>query len=74
MEKFNIFAGDLSFFCTEDDLVQLFSRFGNVEGAVIRRGKQGDTLLYGFVKMNDSDATEAVRQLQGQYFMGRRIR
>lgn len=74
MEKFNIFAGDLSFFCTEDDLARLFSAFGDVEGAIIRRGKQGDTLHYGFVKMNDFCAENAIRHLQGQYFMGRRIR
>lgn len=74
MEKFNIFAGDLSYFCTEQDLINQFSQYGNVEGAIIRKGKRGDSLHYGFVKMNDSDAQAAVEGLQGKSFMGRNMR
>lgn len=69
-----IFAGDLSFFCTEENLESLFSSFGVVRSAIIRRGKGGENLQYGFVQMEESEARKAVAQLKGQKFMGRKLR
>lgn len=69
-----IFAGDLSFFCTEENLESLFSTFGTVRSAIIRRGKGGENLQYGFVQMEESEARKAVAQLRGQKFMGRKLR
>lgn len=69
-----IFVGDLSFFCTEENLESLFSSFGVVRSAIIRRGKGGENLQYGFVQMEESEARKAVAQLKGQKFMGRKLR
>lgn len=74
METSSIFIGDLSYFCTEQDLVRLFEPFGEVKSAIIRRGKYGDTLHYAFVKMLSSDAQAAIASMQGTKFMGRPIR
>lgn len=74
METSSIFIGDLSYFCTEQDLVCLFEPFGEVKSAIIRRGKYGDTLHYAFVKMLTNGAQAAIARMQGIKFMGRPIR
>jgi RNA recognition motif-containing protein len=73
---FIIFAGDLSFFCGEDQLRRLFSTCGRVIGVEIKRGKAtGDSLLHGFVEMDNPTAVEsAIQTLNGNKFMGRRIK
>jgi RNA recognition motif-containing protein len=73
---FILFAGDLSFFCVEQDLYHLFSRCGTVVSVEIKRGKAtGDSLLHGFVEMDSPTAVEsAIEKLNGNKFMGRRIR
>lgn len=74
MESHGVFVGDLSYFATEQDLIQLFSPFGPIDSVMIRRGKSGDTLHYGFVKMNEVCAQTAISTLQGYKFMGRKLR
>jgi RNA recognition motif-containing protein len=71
----SLFVGDLSFFCSEDDLLQLFRRFGNVKAVEIKRGKFGDSLMHGFVEMESNEAAElAIATLNDFKFMGRRMR
>lgn len=74
MESHGVFVGDLSYFATEQDLIQLFSPYGPIDSVMIRRGKSGDTLHYGFVKMNEVCAQTAINSLQGFKFMGRKLR
>lgn len=74
MDIVNVFAGDLSFFCSEQDLVNLFHPFGVVKSVIVRRGKNGDTLHYAFLKMPESVALEAIKHLRGIKFMGRKLR
>ncbi len=70
-----IFVGDLSFFCTEDDLRALFAPVGKILTARIRRGVTGDSLMHGFIAMDTPEAAErAIRTLDGFEFMGRNIR
>lgn len=71
-----IFVGDLSFFCREQDLVHLFSRFGPVERAIIRYGENKKrSLMFGFVRMESpEDALLAMQELNQFLFMGRYIR
>jgi RNA recognition motif-containing protein len=71
-----VFAGDLSFFCTEDELLAHFSQIGPVQSVVIRRDEQtGITQMHGFVEMeNAADAVEAERVLDGVKFLGRKVR
>ncbi len=70
-----LFIGDLSYFCTEDDLVNIFSRYGVITGVKIRRGATGESLLYGFMCFQSPESTIiAMRELNGKVFMGRNIR
>lgn len=71
----SVFVGDLSFFCTEIDLANAFSRFGHVITVEIKRGRHGDSLLHGFVEFdNDTAAERAIQFMNGRKWMGRRLR
>jgi RNA recognition motif-containing protein len=71
-----LFVGDLSHFCVESQLTELFARFGQVQDCRIRRSEnRGHSLMYGFVKMqNLEQATKAAQILNDFMFMGRQIR
>lgn len=71
-----LFVGDLSFFCKEQHLFQLFGQLGPVHKIRIRRNESRDqSLLYGFVKMQKPEhAKNAVTALHGYLFMGRNLR
>lgn len=70
-----LFLGDLSFFCSEDDLCALFQRYGPITAVRVRRGVTGESLLHGFIAFQSSEATYlAVRDLDGKEFMGRNMR
>lgn len=71
----SIFCGDLSFFCTDSDLSQLFQTIGPVKSSIVRRSRNNETLHYGFVHMQTyEDAVRAVQELNGHKFLGRRLR
>lgn len=69
-----VFVGDLSFFCTEQDLFTLMSAHGQVKSVIIRRGKKGENLQYGFIQMESKAAYAAVAILNGKKFLGRKLR
>jgi RNA recognition motif-containing protein len=71
-----LFIGDLSYFCREEHIHNLFSQFGPVDCLSIKRGKStGDCLMHGFIQMSSVQAAEdALKALNGQVFMGRRMR
>lgn len=71
-----IYVGDLSFFCLEEHLSNLFSHYGRVVKSEVKRGKAtGDSLLHGYVEMESPLAAKsAFTNLQGMKFMGRRLR
>lgn len=71
-----LFVGDLSFFCQEQHLFDLFSPYGTVvETRIKRSDKGGRTLMYGFVRMETLKAAlEAAKGLNGFMMMGREIR
>ena len=72
----SLFIGDLSKFCTEGHLEDLFSPFGPiVEVKIKRNNTTGKTLSYGFVSfVNDESAVSALAALDGQTFHGRHLR
>lgn len=71
----NVFVGDLSYFCTDADLVELFTPVGPVMSTMIMRIPEGDSRHYGFVEMtHELDAEKAIETLNGIEFMGRVIR
>lgn len=70
-----LFVGDLSFFCTEKELITIFSPFGAISAVNIRRGAAGESLLYGFVTFtNVQSAMTAMTALNGKDFLGRKLR
>ncbi len=68
----NIFVGNLPFGATETDLRSLFEAHGAVTSArVITDRETGRSRGFGFVEMEDSDATSAIEALNGKDLKGR---
>lgn len=74
MEK-KLYAGNLSYSATEDDLRQLFSQFGEVDSVkLIIDRDTGRPKGFGFVAMSSEEAAKkAVAELNGTSFMERTI-
>ena len=69
----NIYVGNLSWECTQDDLLALFQEHGKVARAqVVSDRETGRSRGFGFVEMeNDQEAATAIEALNGQQFRGR---
>ncbi|HMK34721.1 MAG TPA: RNA-binding protein [Desulfomonilaceae bacterium] len=76
MEGINIYVGNISFKTRDEELKDLFERFGRVEAAkVIVDRATGRSKGFGFVEMLDRDAgLKAIQELDSQDFMGRNLR
>jgi len=63
----NIYVGNLAYNVTEEDLMSLFSGFGEVsEVKVIKDRPSGQSKGFGFVEMlNNSEADKAMKALNG---------
>jgi RNA recognition motif-containing protein len=71
----SVFLGDLSFFCTENDIRTVFSTFGMITNLEIKRGRHGDSLMHGFVEFDrEVSAYKAIRTMHGKKFKGRKMR
>jgi RNA recognition motif-containing protein len=67
----NIFVGNLSYQTTQDELVQLFSQYGNVERvSVVTDRDTGQPRGFAFVEMTDG-AEAAIGELNGATLNGR---
>ncbi len=70
-----LFLGDLSYFCTEDDLCTLFSPYGRILTVRVRRGVTGESLMHGFIALDTAEgAQRAIIDLDSFEFMGRNMR
>ncbi len=71
-----LFVGDLSFFCREEVLLQLFGQFGVVESCrVVRNDARRRSLMFGFVCMATLEsAMQAMVSLGDQMYMGRTMK
>jgi len=71
----NIYAGNLAYEVTEDDLRQAFEAFGQVTTAKIITDKySGESKGFGFVEMPDKgEAQEAINGLNGKDLKGRTL-
>ena len=71
-----IFVGNLSYSCTNDELKTLFEKHGTVTSAKITTDERtGQSKGFGFVEMpNLEEAQTAIAALQGLDFMGRALR
>ena len=70
-----LYVGNLPFSISDQDLQDKFSQFGTVESAkVIMDRDSGRSKGFGFVEMaSDSEAQEAINNLNGQEFNGRSL-
>jgi RNA recognition motif-containing protein len=71
-----LFIGNLSFFCEDHHLFDLFNEYGIVEKVVVvHDADYTKSLLFGFVTMATAHtAQEVLRLLDGHMFMGRRMK
>jgi RNA recognition motif-containing protein len=71
----NIYAGNLAYSVTEDDLRQAFERHGTVEKvSVISDRLTGRSRGFGFVEMpNDEEAKAAITNLHDFEVKGRKL-
>ncbi len=72
----NIYVGNLSYESTEDDLLTLFTQYGEVERAsIILDRNTGRSRGFGFVEMpDDEQAKRAIEELDGTELNGRTIK
>ena len=70
-----MYVSNLSFHTTDENLRELFGKFGAVSSAkVITDRESGRSRGFGFVEMvNDDEAKEAIRCMNGASYYGRRI-
>ena len=71
----NLFIGNLPFGMTDDNMLQIFSAYGQVTSANIVKDKMtGRSRGFGFVEFaNDEDAAKAITELNNSDQMGRNI-
>jgi len=71
-----IFVGNIDTDVKEEELVKLFSEFGEVESAEIVFDKlTGESRKFGFIKMPDeSEATKAINSLNSKNLKGKKLR
>jgi RNA recognition motif-containing protein len=75
-ESTTLFVGDLSYFCTENDIRKLFRPFGPIIQVRVKHGKSGNANIdYGFVRFAVREsAAQSLHSLNGVMFMGRTLR
>ena len=74
--ELNIYVGNIAYGTSEDDLRDLFGRYGEVADVrIITDRDSGRSKGFGFVEMtDDTPAKEAIAALDSKDFMGRDIR
>jgi cold-inducible RNA-binding protein len=69
-----MFVGNLSFQTTENDVRSAFEQFGPVESvALITDRDTGRSKGFGFVEMNEENASKAIAGLSGSQLDGRAL-
>ena len=69
-----IYVGNLPFSSSEDDVHALFSGYGTVLSCALPTDRDtGRPRGFGFVEMEDADASKAIDALNGQDFQGRTL-
>lgn len=71
-----VFVGNLSYFCEESHLYDLFDQYGHVQHVrIVRNDSNTRSLMFGFVTVGSPhEAREMERLLNNHLFMGRRMR
>lgn len=69
-----IYVGNLPFSASEDDVHALFSTYGSVLSCALPTDRDtGRPRGFGFVEMDEADASKAIGALNGQDFQGRTL-
>lgn len=76
MSNYSLFLGDLSVFCTREDIENVFSQFGRVTDVRIKEDLHtGKKLSYGFVEFDNINSTmNALNSMNGFVLCGRPLR
>jgi len=70
-----IYVGNLPFSATEDQVRELFGQHGTVHSvALIEDRDTGRPRGFGFVEMDDAEATAAIQAIDGNSLDGRALR
>tara|TARA_Y100000758_G_C15891369_1_gene364232 strand:+ start:201 stop:461 length:261 start_codon:yes stop_codon:yes gene_type:complete len=71
----NIYCANLAYTCTDDQLKDAFSEYGEVVSAkIITDRETRRSRGFGFVEMpSDEDARKAIEALNGEEFQGRKL-
>lgn len=70
-----IYVGNLPFKASETEVRSLFEQYGTVDEVILVNDKRtGRPRGFGFVKMSDSAADQAISALDGKEFGGRTLR
>ena len=71
----SVFVGNLAFKSSEDELRQLFAKYGEVKSVRIMTDRMTRRPRgFGFVEMNERGAEAAIRALNEHEFCGRKLR
>jgi RNA recognition motif-containing protein len=69
-----LYVGNLSYNISDDQLRDLFSRFGNPESArVVTDRDSGQSKGFGFVEFRNDEEAKAAMSLNGTEFGGRKL-
>lgn len=71
-----LYVGSLSYGTTENELVKLFSDYGDVQSvSLVKDSYSGQSKGFGFLEIpNNADADKAIKALNGSSFQGRMIK
>jgi len=70
-----IYVGNLSFDVVEQDLEDLFKKFGDISGVkLIKDRETGRSKGFAFIEFANSSQAEAAVKIDGEDFKGRRIK
>jgi RNA recognition motif-containing protein len=71
----SIYVGNLPFSASETEIRDLFAAYGDVQSVkFINDRETGRFRGFGFVEMNESEANEAIRALNGSDLGGRALK
>ena len=71
----SLYVGNLPWSATEEEVRSLFASHGNVSSVKLVSDREtGRARGFGFVEMDDADASSAVEALDGTSFGGRTLR
>ena len=71
-----LFVGNLSYNATEEELNDLFSRFGEITSVkIVKDFESGKSKGFGFIEMvNEAEANAAIQNLNGYDYKGRALK